>query len=472
MSVLWTIDDFLAGTHGRPVGDMPEEITGISIDSRTIEKGHAFFAIKGDNFDGHKFVRAAAVADAGVAIISESKLASLGAVALPLIVVKDVLESLVLLGHAARIRSHAKIVAITGSVGKTTTKEMMRVALSASGTVHASVASFNNHWGVPITLARMPADVDYAIFEIGMNHANEITPLVNMVRPHVALITNVAAAHLGSFKNVSEIAKAKAEIFSGLSVSGTAIINHDNPHLRLLKMRAKKAGIKNILTFGDHKKANFRLKSVKRTAERTDVEAVIAGKKIDFTLYVGGRHMISNALAVLGVSSVLGADVQKSATALAGVAAEQGRGQRHVIKLSDGTLTIIDDAFNANTASMEAGLAMLGECEPAKNGQRIAVLGDMLELGRFSKELHEKLVEPIVVNDIDQVFMVGEEMLALKEVLPKGLFGGHFDSVGELQSKLLKTLHGGDVVIFKASKGLKFVPLVEKIVEAFKKKTT
>ena len=472
MSALWTIEDFLSGTHGRPVGDMPEEITGISIDSRTIEKGHAFFAIKGDNFDGHKFVRAAALAGAGVAIISESKLASLGAVSLPLIVVSDVLESLVLLGRAARMRSHARIIAITGSVGKTTTKEMMRVALSANGTVHASVASFNNHWGVPITLARMPEEVDYAIFEIGMNHADEITPLVDMVRPHVALITNVAAAHLGSFKNVGEIAKAKAEIFSGVMTAGTAIINHDNPHLRLLKMRAKKAGIKKILTFGDNKKADYRIKSLKRSPERTEVAAVIAGEKVDFTLYVNGAHMVANALAVLGVASVVGADLEKSATALAGVAAEQGRGQRHLIKLSNGMLTIIDDAFNANTASMEAGLAMLGECEVEKRGRRIAVLGDMLELGDFSKELHEKLVKPIVTNQIDQVFMVGEEMMALKDVLPAERFGGHFHSVGELHSKLLKTLRGGDVVIFKASKGLKFVPLVEKIVEAFKKKAT
>lgn len=237
-------------------------------------------------------------------------------------------------------------------------------------------------------------------------------------------------------------------------------------------MRAKKAGIEKILTFGLSKNANFSPRSMVSKPDYTDVETTISRKTYAFRLHVNGQHMVSNALAVLGVASVLGVDLQKSAAALETVAAEQGRGLKHKIKLSDGTLTIIDDAFNANSASMEAAFSMIGDTKPTKRGRRIAVLGDMLELGSFAKEYHEKLAEPILAHNIDQVFLMGEEMLALKEVLPSELVGGHFDSVGELQAKLLKTLHGGDVVIFKASKGLKFVPLVEKIVAAFRKKST
>ncbi|MBL4732314.1 MAG: UDP-N-acetylmuramoylalanyl-D-glutamyl-2,6-diaminopimelate--D-alanyl-D-alanine ligase [Rhizobiaceae bacterium] len=469
---LWTQEKLVSAIHGRPLGDMPPVITGISIDSRSVAPGDAFFAIKGDNFDGHKFVGAAERAGAVVAIVAERKLASLGAVNLPLIVVHDVLEAMVLLGRASRARAKGKIIAITGSVGKTTTKEMMRTVLAASGSVHASVASFNNHWGVPLTLARMPENVQFAIFEIGMNHPNEITPLVDMVRPHVALITNVAEAHLGSFKNVGEIAKAKAEIFSGLVEGGTAILNHDNEHYKTLKRLAKKAGIEKVLSFGANKDANFRARSTARMSDRSEVEADILGETLSFCLNVSGQHMVSNALGVMGVALVVGANMPKSAVAIETVTAVQGRGERHSFELPEGTLTIIDEAYNANSSSMEAAFSVLGESKPGKGGRRIAVLGDMLELGVFSEGLHKKLADPIVANDIDLVFLVGSEMLALKEALPPERIGGHFNSVDGLETQLLKKLHGGDIVIFKASLGMKFIPVVKNMVVAFNKKST
>jgi len=259
MSYLWTLQDFLAATDGRPVGDMPEGITGISIDSRTLKPGEAFFAIKGDNFDGHDFIGKAASAGAAIAVVSEDRLVALGRWNMPLIVVRDVLEAMVQLGRASRARSKAQIVAITGSVGKTTTKDMMRTVLSASGKVHASVASFNNHWGVPLTLARMPVDTRFGIFEIGMNHPGEITPLVAMVKPHVAMITNVAPAHLGAFDSIEDIARAKAEIFNGIVPGGYVLLNRDNDHFELLEKLAQRTGVEHIQSFGATEGAEYRL---------------------------------------------------------------------------------------------------------------------------------------------------------------------------------------------------------------------
>jgi len=356
MSNLWSMDDFLAATNGRPVGDLPEGITGISIDSRTVTTGEAFFAIMGENFDGHEFIGSAAKGGAGIAVVSEDKLVALGRWNLPLIVVHDVLEAMVLLGRASRARSLAQIVAITGSVGKTTVKEMLRTVLSANGSTHASVASFNNHWGVPLTLARMPQDADYGIFEIGMSHPGEIIPLVDMVRPHVALVNNVEAAHLGSFGSLTEIARAKAEIFSGIVPGGYAVLNADNKHFKLLSELAEKSGVDHLLSFGKKKGSDFALVSLERKTSANSVTASLRGNEISFKLQVPGDHMVSNALAVLGCATLLGADINVSAGALKSVRAEKGRGRKHVLKTSNGPLTIIDESYNANPASMRAGL--------------------------------------------------------------------------------------------------------------------
>ena len=465
--MLWTCEALLAATNGRPVGDLPVGVTGISIDTRTLAAGDAFFAIKGDQFDGHDFIGAAMKAGAAVAIVGEDKLVALGRWNLPMIVVRDVLEAMVLLGRAARQRTAAQILAITGSAGKTSAKEMMRRALDACGSVHASVASFNNHWGVPLTLARMPENTEYGVFEIGMNHAGEIEPLVDMVKPHVALITNVEAAHIGAFNSVAEIARAKAEIFTGVVPGGYAVINLDNRYQKLLHKLATEAGIDHIYTFGRKKGADFHIETVE--PQETGSTAVISIRQDahPLSLAMPGEHMIANAAAVLGAISLIGADLGKAIPALARMQPEKGRGQRFTLPSATGSFTLIDESFNANPASMRAGLALLASCPVGADGRRIAVLGDMLEMGSSSKKLHGELAKPVVESNADLVFLVGEDMAHLKDNLPEGLLGGYFKSAAEMESKLIDTLRGGDAVMLKASKGLKFMPLVEKLVEYF-----
>src|SRR5690606_7832002 len=255
MSWLWTIEALVEAMGGRPLGQMPAGVHGISIDTRTLEPGDAFFAIKGETMDGHDFATAAVKAGAGILVVAEGKLPALGRLTAPMIVVPDVLAALEKAGIAARTRTSAKVIAVTGSVGKTSTKEALRHALSAVGSVHASAASFNNHWGVPLTLARMPENCDYAIFEIGMNHEGEIRPLVKMVRPHIAIVTGVAAAHLGHFSSLDAIAKAKAEIFEGVEPGGTALINQDDPRFKQLDKMARDAGVEQVWGYGEHAKA-------------------------------------------------------------------------------------------------------------------------------------------------------------------------------------------------------------------------
>ena len=273
MSLLWTSEALVEAMGGRPIGSLPQGITGISIDSRSLEPGNAFFAIKGEAMDGHDFATAAVKAGAAVLVVAEGKLPSLGRLTAPMIVVQDVLAALEKLGVAARARSKAKIIAITGSAGKTTTKEALRHVLSAVGKVHASAQSFNNHWGVPLTLARMPQDCDYAVFEIGMNHPGEIRPLVKMVRPHVAIVTMIAAAHLGFFKNLDEIAMAKAEIFEGIGPGGAALLNRDDPRWKLLGKMAKEAGVEHVFGFGENARSAFRLVACELHADHSDIES-------------------------------------------------------------------------------------------------------------------------------------------------------------------------------------------------------
>ncbi|HHZ09619.1 MAG TPA: UDP-N-acetylmuramoylalanyl-D-glutamyl-2, 6-diaminopimelate--D-alanyl-D-alanine ligase, partial [Rhizobiales bacterium] len=268
----------IAAMAGRPVGTMPEGVGGISIDSRSLAPGDAFFAIRGDRVDGHDYANVAAANGAGVLVVSEAKLPALGRITAPMIVVPDVLAAMEGLGRAARDRTRARIIAVTGSVGKTTTKEMLRQVLSACGSVHYSPASFNNHWGVPLTLARLPEDADYGVFEIGMNHPDEIRPLVKMVRPHVAIITTVAVAHLGNFTSIEEIAAAKAEIFEGVTDDGHVLINRDNDQFEFLEHVAIACGVANIHSFGAHVKADFRLVDYQSEGDAATFWAVIGGR--------------------------------------------------------------------------------------------------------------------------------------------------------------------------------------------------
>ncbi len=467
MSWLWTSEALIEATDGRPLGQMPKGISGISIDSRTLKPGEAFFAIKGEAVDGHDFATAAVKALAGLLIVAESKLPALGRLTAPMIVVPDVLVALERLGIAARARSHARIVAVTGSVGKTSTKEALRHGLSSVGKVHASIASLNNHWGVPLTLARMPEDSDYAVFEIGMNHPGEISHLVHIVRPHIAIVTLIAAAHLNFFRNLDEITKAKAEIFECVEPDGAVLLNRDDSRFKLLKRLAKSAGIQNILGFGQDTRAEFRLLKCTLEADHSMIVVRSSGRDIHARIGAPGRHIVQNALAVLGASHLIGADVPTVAKALAMMSAESGRGKRHVLQLSDGHVTLIDESYNANPASMKAAIELLDATPVSGNGRRIAALGDMLELGDHSAQLHSGLADLLRKTRTDLVLMAGPEMKALAEILPEGINSEYCSDVEELKAVLLETLRPGDAVMIKSSKDIGFSRLVEVMIETF-----
>ncbi|MDI6027991.1 UDP-N-acetylmuramoylalanyl-D-glutamyl-2,6-diaminopimelate--D-alanyl-D-alanine ligase [Corticibacterium sp. UT-5YL-CI-8] len=467
MSFLWTSDALVEATGGRPFGQMPEGITGISIDSRSLKPGEAFFAIKGDKMDGHDYATAAIKAGAAVLVVSEGKLPAMGRLTTPMIVVQDVLAALEKTGNAARARTDARIIAVTGSAGKTSTKEALRFALSSVGKVHASDKSFNNHWGVPLTLARMPQDCDYAIFEIGMNHAGEIRPLVKMVRPHVAIITLIAAAHLGHFHNLDEIAKAKAEIFEGIEKGGAALLNRDDTRWKLLDRMAKDAGVENAPTFGENARSTFRLMKAELHADHSMIVARIGGREIAARIGAPGRHIVQNALAVLGAAHLVGADVPTVAVALSGLTAERGRGQRHILYHPDGPFTVIDESYNANPASMKAAIDLLDATPVSGEGRRIAVLGDMLELGEHSGRLHSALGDYVGSTNTDMVMMAGPEIKVMSENLPDKIFSIYRPTVDELQPVLLETVRPGDVIMIKSSNGIGFSRLVDTLVTSY-----
>lgn len=460
MTPLWTSQALVAAVSGRPVGKMPEGVSGISIDSRTLKPGDAFFAIKGEKFDGHDFATAAIKAGAGVLVVAEGRLPALGRINVPMIVVPDVLAALQKAAVAARARTRARIIAVTGSAGKTTTKDMLREVLSAAGTVHAADRSFNNHWGVPLTLARMPADCDYAVFEIGMNHAGEIRPLSQYVRPHIAIVTMIAAAHLGHFASLEEIAMAKAEIFEGVEKGGHALINRDDKRWRLLEKAAREAGVEHVWGFGQNGRATFRLMEWQQGSEDSTVKVRLAGEEHMARIGLPGRHIVQNALAVMGAAYLAGADMSKIMIALSDVRAGEGRGRRHRLAHPKGTFTLIDESYNANPASMKAAVDLLDATTVGEGGRRIAVLGDMLELGIHSQKLHAELAQLIAGSQIDLVLLAGEEMRALAEAAPEGREVRHFVSLGDLEQALNQAVGPGDAVMIKSSNGIGFSKLV------------
>ncbi len=463
---LWTAAAMAQAMGARMSGEPPTAVTGLSIDSRTVAPGEAYFAIKGDVHDGHDFVDAALKAGAALAVVSAAQRSAYAADA-PLLVVDDVLAGLVALAHASRARLGAKVIAVTGSVGKTSTKEMLRQVFAPQGPTHASVASFNNHWGVPLSLARCPADAAFAIFEIGMNHAGEIERLVKMVRPHVAIVTTVEPVHLEFFKNVEAIADAKAEIFAGVEPCGVAVLNRDNAQFARLQRRAKKVGIANIVSFGAHKSANARLLDLSLHPECSAVHASIVGHDVTYKLGMPGRHMALNSLAVLAVASLAGADLARSALALSDARPASGRGERQVLEIGHGSAILIDESYNANPASMAAALNVLGAAAIGARGRRIAVLGDMLELGPTGAELHRGLVEAVKANRIDAVFCCGPLMRNLWDALPTGARGGYAESSAALESQVVAAIRDGDAVMIKGSLGSKMKTIVKALEKRF-----
>ncbi|MBX3580542.1 MAG: UDP-N-acetylmuramoylalanyl-D-glutamyl-2,6-diaminopimelate--D-alanyl-D-alanine ligase [Rhizobiaceae bacterium] len=467
MTALWLPDELVSATGGRPLGTMPRAITGVSIDTRSLVPGDAFFAIRGEAMDGHDFATAAVKAGASLLVVAEGKLPALGRLTAPMIVVPDVLVALERAGAAARARARARIIAVTGSAGKTSTKEALRHCLSAVGKVHASAASFNNHWGVPLTLARMHADCDYAIFEIGMNHEGEIRPLVNMVRPHVAIVTLIAAAHLGHFRSLDDIARAKAEIFEGIEPGGAALINRDDERWGLLAKIAGQLAVGRIAGFGESEAADYRLTNLSLHADHSLISALVAGREVAARIGAPGRHVVQNALAVLGAADLVGADVEKVALALATLSAEPGRGKRHTLRHPDGPITLIDESYNANPASMKAALSLLDATPVNGKGRRIAVLGDMLELGVHSAALHAGLADLIAGTRTDVTLLAGPEMKSLAEALPEGMSFEYRRGADELKPVLIDIVRPGDVVMIKSSKGIGFSKLVDALIRQF-----
>ncbi len=462
MSDLWTIDELVKATGGKLVGKVDKAVNGVSIDSRSVGEGDVFIAIRGDRLDGHDYVVRALESGAGLAVVSRTDDAMMAAG--PLLVVADPLVAMQDMGKAARARSKARIIAVTGSVGKTSTKDALALALGASGKVHAAVASFNNHWGVPLTLSRMHSDCDYAVFEIGMNHPGEITPLVKMVRPHVAIITTIAEVHLGHFSSLQDIAMAKAEIFDGLEAGGTAILPADSDYFELL---SRKASGFEIVGFGKSEKADVRLIKAVLKENSSCVTAEITGEKIYYKLGAPGAHVVANSLAVIAGVKYLGANLAKGLLQLAEIAAPKGRGARFILQVPRGEILLIDESYNANPVSMRAALALLKDAEPGPGGRRIAVLGDMLELGDKSAQLHGELASAVDASGADRVFACGPMMQSMWKqlaVFRRAVIGKKSD---ELTESLLDELHAGDVVMIKGSLGSAMGPLVEAIKNKF-----
>ncbi|MGA2994971.1 UDP-N-acetylmuramoylalanyl-D-glutamyl-2,6-diaminopimelate--D-alanyl-D-alanine ligase [Bradyrhizobium sp.] len=463
---LWTSDAMRAAMRTEADGVLPQAVTGISIDSRTLAPGEAYFAIRGAVHDGHDFVEAALKAGAALAVVEKAQAKKFASDA-PLLVVDDVLAALVDLAHASRARLQAQVIAVTGSVGKTSTKEALLHVLSAQSQTHASTASFNNHWGVPLSLARCPADARFAVFEIGMNHAGEITPLVKMVRPHVAIITTVEPVHLEFFSGIEAIADAKSEIFEGVVADGAVVLNHDNSQFARLSRRARKCGISRIVSFGADKRAEARLLDISLHTTCSAVHANILGHEVTYKLGMPGRHMAMNSLAVLAASSLAGADLALASLSLSQLVPAAGRGVRQTLVVPGGEVTLIDESYNANPASMVAALSVLGRAKIGPHGRRIAVLGDMLELGPTSAQLHAGLNDAIKADHIDLVFCCGPMMRNLWDGLSAGKRGGYAGSAATLEPQVLAAIRAGDAVMVKGSFGSKMKTIVTALEKRF-----
>jgi UDP-N-acetylmuramoyl-tripeptide--D-alanyl-D-alanine ligase len=460
--VVWTAAQ-AASAVGHPQESVPWQATGVAIDSRTVEPGDLFVALKGPNFDGHDFVPQAFAAGAAAALVAR-KPAGLPET-LPLLPVADTLTALQDLGQAARRRSQARIIAVTGSVGKTGTKEALAACLSAQAACHATAGSLNNHWGVPLSLARLTPECRYAVFELGMNHAGEIGPLARLVRPDVGVITTIEPAHMAFFTSLEAVADAKAELFEGMGADGVALLNRDNGQFDRLQAAARASRVGDIRCFGSAAGADARLIECTLHATSSDVTAVISGVRLQYTLSLPGRHWVNNSLAVLLAVQAAGADVPAAALTLGSLVPVKGRGTRRLIALAQGRLTLIDESYNASPAAMEAAFQVLGRTGPGPGGRRIAALGDMLELGDRAEVYHAGLAGPLLAAGIDLVFCCGSHMGALFHSLPSRSRGGFASDSTGLAPMVAASVRGGDVVLVKGSAGSKMARVTAALVD-------
>jgi UDP-N-acetylmuramoyl-tripeptide--D-alanyl-D-alanine ligase len=460
---LWQWDELVAAVQGVADGAPSGPITGVAIDSRLLQGGDIFVALQ-DARDGHAFVGAALQAGAAAALVAQDY--QRAGVQGALLRVPDPLRGLADIARVARQRSKAKIAAITGSVGKTGTKEALRLCLQRAGPTHASEKSFNNQWGVPLTLARMPRQTQFGVFEIGMNHPGEITPLVRLVRPHVAIVTTVEKVHLAQFADVEAIAEAKAEIFLGLVPGGTAVLPRDNDHFGLLRQRALAAGAK-VVSFGSHATADVRLSKAELGPGGSLVTAQAGERSVSYRIAAPGQHYVNNSLAVVAALAVLGADAADCLPALGAVAAPTGRGARTRLAAPGGTMLLIDESYNANPASVRAALAAMATTPRQAFARRIAVLGDMLELGDAAPDLHRGLQEAVDGAGVDLVLACGPMMKLLLEDLAPSRRGAWAATSVALAPALLGAVRAGDVVMIKGSLGSHMAPLVAAMMERF-----
>ncbi len=459
MSHLWTAAEAARATGGRLINGEQWSAGGVSIDTRSLEPGDLFVALK-DARDGHDFLAQAFVSGAGAALISDaSKAEGLG----PALVVPDVLEGLRKLGEAARERCAAKRIGVTGSVGKTSTKEALAMCLAASGATHRSIKSYNNHWGVPLTLSRMPRESAFAVFEMGMNHRGEILPLTQQVKPHAALITTIAPAHIENLGSLEAIADEKGDIYVGLEPGGAALVPADAPCAARLIAAAERNGA-NLVRFGRGPECEARLLSFEMHADHSIAEAEILGRAIRYKIGVEGAHWALNSLAALAAVDVAGADVEAAAHALEHLRAIDGRGVAETVEAGFGAFLLVDDSYNANPTSMAAAISTLGARAPAPGGRRIAALGDMLELGANERAYHAGLAEPLTQVGIDLVFAAGPRMAALNEALPPERRGGYAENAEALIPIIASALRAGDIVLVKGSNSSR----MSKVVAALK----
>ena len=452
MSPLWTAQEIAEATGGAVHGDF--EANGVAFDSREITGGELFIAMKGEATDGHRFLPQVFAAGAAGAIVSDE-------IAEPHVHVSDTTKALNDLGRASRERSQARICGVTGSVGKTGTKEALFAALdrSARGQAHRSVKSYNNHTGVPLSLARMPREVKYGVFEMGMNHAGELAALTQLVRPNVAIVTAIASAHREFFDSEEAIADAKGEIFQGLQPGGTALVPFDSPHRDRLMAAARPYAAK-LLTFGLGDGADIRaIDTVPAAKGGTLVTAVLPDAELTFTISQPGEHWVSNALAVLGAVQAMGGDLAAAGLALADMAGLKGRGERHRLSVDGGEAVLIDESYNANPSSMRATLKSLAAQKV--EGRRIAVLGAMRELGAGSGDFHAGLAEPIEAARVEFAILVGEEMAPLAKALGQKVNFAHVPDVASAIDQLSGQIAPGDAILVKGSNSIGLAALVE-----------
>jgi UDP-N-acetylmuramoyl-tripeptide--D-alanyl-D-alanine ligase len=457
VTALWTAEAVAFATGGSARGGWVA--SGVSIDTRTLAPGDLFVALVGPNNDAHAFVAQALERGAVAAVVSREPEGDVDPAGL--VVVGDTQAALEGLGRAGRDRTRARVAGITGSVGKTGTKEALRHLLSRQAPTHASAASHNNHWGVPLSLARLPEGATYGVFELGMNHAGEIRGLVARVRPHVALITAIAPAHLEFFPSVEAIADAKSEIFEGLEPGGVAVVNRDDEHHARVRARAERCRAGRVVTFGRHPAADWRLQELRLGTESSEVVAIRAGQRLAYRVGMPGEHAALNSLGVLAVAEALGADVAHAAGSLADLHTLAGRGERRRIPVGGGQALLIDESYNANPASMRAALALLGQMP----GRRVAVLGDMLELGEQSGRLHAALAAAAEHAGAELVFTCGPRMARLHDALPATRRGAHAADSASLVPAVLDALRPGDVVLVKGSLGSRMARVVDALVQ-------